>query len=114
MQDPFGDPSSNLQESTRGLMAAVRSVPELTAKKRIVEKHLTIASALMGEIKRRGLDRAHGVALSMSEGKVCVGGGVGVCVYVGGWVSRCLCLGLCPCPCPCLCLCLSSLLAVFV
>eukprot|EP01135_Chromosphaera_perkinsii_P008142 Nk52_evm1s1141 gene=Nk52_evmTU1s1141 len=43
-------------ESTKLLTSAVGSLPELTAKKKIIDKHTTIASSLLDCIKDRQLD----------------------------------------------------------
>ena len=44
-----------LQQNTRGLMAAVSSLPELTERKRTIDKHTNLATALLAAIQARGL-----------------------------------------------------------
>ncbi len=46
--DALIDPDEADQASTRNLMAAVSSLPELTEKKRIMDKHTELATALLG------------------------------------------------------------------
>ena len=41
------------QQNTRGLMAAVSSLPELTERKRTIDKHTNLATALLGAIQAR-------------------------------------------------------------
>ncbi|KAJ7549979.1 hypothetical protein O6H91_07G077100 [Diphasiastrum complanatum] len=41
---------------TKHLMSAVNSLPELTERKKMIDKHTNIATALLGEIKARHLD----------------------------------------------------------
>ncbi|CAG9464851.1 unnamed protein product [Pedinophyceae sp. YPF-701] len=67
--DPFGDGDSSLEEATKGLMSAVTSLPELTAKKRTLDKHTNIATALLREIKDRKLDQLHNMEADLSAGK---------------------------------------------
>ncbi|KAG0484297.1 hypothetical protein HPP92_008212 [Vanilla planifolia] len=47
---------TDLIGNTRNLMNAVNSLPELTERKKMIDKHTNIATVLLGEIKNRGLD----------------------------------------------------------
>ena len=64
--DAMADP---LAASTRGLMSAVSSLPELTERKRILDKHTNIATALLGLIKSRTLDHFYAVEEDFISGK---------------------------------------------
>lgn len=54
--DPLADPNELMRSSTRNLMSAVSSLPELTERKRVIDKHTNLATALLKSIKDRHLD----------------------------------------------------------
>lgn len=47
---------TDLIGNTKHLMNAVNSLPELTERKKLIDKHTNIATVLLGEIKERSLD----------------------------------------------------------
>ncbi|KAH6755472.1 Sec1/munc18-like proteins superfamily [Perilla frutescens var. hirtella] len=47
---------TDLIGNTKHLMNAVNSLPELTERKQVIDKHTNIATALLGEIKERSLN----------------------------------------------------------
>ena len=51
-----GEEDARLEANTKQLMNAGSSLPELTERKRVIDKHTNIATALLGEIKQRQLD----------------------------------------------------------
>jgi hypothetical protein len=54
---PVGEiTEDDLAGNTRHLMAAVGSLPELTERKRNIDKHTNIATALLHDIRDRGID----------------------------------------------------------
>lgn len=60
---------SDLSANTKKLMSAVNSLPELTARKRIIDKHTNIATSLLGSIKTRSLDVYCSVEAELMTGK---------------------------------------------
>lgn len=54
--DPLANPNDIMRNNTRSLMSAISSLPELTEKKRVIDKHTNLATALLGAIKSRQLD----------------------------------------------------------
>ncbi|CAL5056651.1 unnamed protein product [Urochloa decumbens] len=48
---------TDLIGNTKHLMNAVNSLPELTERKKMIDKHTNIATVLLGHIKERSLDR---------------------------------------------------------
>ena len=67
--DPSADPSEFMSANTRGLMSAVSSLPELTERKRVIDKHTNIATSLLRSIKERGLDRFYQLEEDLVAGK---------------------------------------------
>ncbi|KAG6557209.1 hypothetical protein Mapa_001136 [Marchantia paleacea] len=53
-ESDFSD--EELMGNTKHLMSAVNSLPELTERKRMIDKHTNLATSLLGEIKSRHLD----------------------------------------------------------
>ena len=64
-----GDPNDFMAANTRGLMSAVSSLPELTEKKRVIDKHTNLATALLKCIKDRGLDHFYSLEEELVAGK---------------------------------------------
>ena len=58
-----------LGNSTAKLADAVQSLPELQEKKRVIDKHTNIATALLGSIKQRGLDEYYAIEEDLLVGK---------------------------------------------
>lgn len=50
-------------------MAAVSSLPELTERKRTIDKHTNLATRLLGEIKARGLDQYYNTEEDLLTGQ---------------------------------------------
>jgi len=45
--DPNADPNDLMASNARGLMAAVSSLPELTERKRAIDKHMNLATHML-------------------------------------------------------------------
>jgi hypothetical protein len=54
------DPDADLGNA-RGLMAAVSSLPELTERKRTIDKHMNLMTHMLRQITARGLDQFYHV-----------------------------------------------------
>ncbi|KDD76262.1 Sec1 family protein [Helicosporidium sp. ATCC 50920] len=67
--DPLADPSELMGSSTKNLMSAISSLPQLTEQKRVIDKHTNLATALLGAIKTRALDRFYELAEELVGGK---------------------------------------------
>ncbi|KAI4342616.1 hypothetical protein MLD38_027222 [Melastoma candidum] len=62
---------TDLIGNTKHLMNAVNSLPELTERKQVIDKHTNIATVLLGEIKERSLD-----SFAKKEDDMMVRGGI--------------------------------------
>ncbi|GKV24187.1 hypothetical protein SLEP1_g33827 [Rubroshorea leprosula] len=62
---------TDLIGNTKHLMNAVNSLPELTERKQVIDKHTNIATVLLGEIKERSLD-----SYAKKENDMLVRGGI--------------------------------------
>ncbi|KAH7518272.1 hypothetical protein FEM48_Zijuj09G0153900 [Ziziphus jujuba var. spinosa] len=62
---------TDLIGNTKHLMNAVNSLPELTERKQVIDKHTNIATVLLGEIKDRSLD-----SYAKKEDEMMVRGGI--------------------------------------
>lgn len=62
---------ADLIGNTKHLMNAVNSLPELTERKQVIDKHTNIATVLLGEIKERSLD-----SYTKKENDMMVRGGI--------------------------------------
>lgn len=58
-----------LQANTKTLMDAVSSLPELAERKKVIDKHTNIGTALLGSIKDRQLDRLCSLEEELLMGK---------------------------------------------
>ncbi|ACO61084.1 predicted protein [Micromonas commoda] len=70
-QTSLGDPSSDadMATNTQKLVSAVASLPELQERKKFIDKHTNIATALLGHIKNRGLDEYFALEEDLLAGK---------------------------------------------
>ena len=53
--DPTADPSELMQSNTRNLMSAISSLPQLTERKKVIDKHTNMATSLLRQIQARAL-----------------------------------------------------------
>ncbi|KAL4519913.1 hypothetical protein Ndes2526B_g01526 [Nannochloris sp. 'desiccata'] len=67
--DPTADPAESMSANTRGLMSAVSSLPELTEKKRVIDKHTNMATSMLKLIKERALDHFYSLEEELVSGK---------------------------------------------
>ncbi|KAI0494027.1 hypothetical protein KFK09_024158 [Dendrobium nobile] len=58
---------TDLIGNTKHLMNAVNSLPELTERKKLIDKHTNLATVLLGEIKNRALDSFCNLESEMSS-----------------------------------------------
>eukprot|EP00775_Hariotina_reticulata_P012398 gene12398-12533_t len=58
-----------LRRNTQNLMSAVSSLPELQEKKKVLDKHTNLATALLSAIKARGLDGLYNTEEDLLTGK---------------------------------------------
>ena len=72
--DPDIDPSSQMQSNTRHLMSAVTRLPQLSERKRIIDKHTNILHALLAAIQGRTLDKFYTAEEACLLGKGDAGG----------------------------------------
>lgn len=63
------DPSELMSNSTRGLKSALTALPELTEKKKNIDKHTNIATGLLQVIKERKLDHFYTIEEDLISGK---------------------------------------------
>ena len=53
--DPTADPNELMQSNTRNLMSAISSLPQLTERKKVIDKHTNMATCLLKQIQARAL-----------------------------------------------------------
>jgi len=53
--DPKADPNEVMQSNTRNLMSAISSLPQLTERKKVIDKHTNMATSLLKQIQARAL-----------------------------------------------------------
>ncbi|KAJ4966262.1 hypothetical protein NE237_018111 [Protea cynaroides] len=70
-KDPADFDGQDLIGNTKHLVSAVNSLPELTERKQVIDKHTNIATVLLGEIKERSLD-----SYSKKENDMLMRGGI--------------------------------------
>ena len=68
-QTSLGEDDGDMASNTQKLVSAVASLPELQERKKFIDKHTNIATALLGHIKNRGLDEYYALEEDLLAGK---------------------------------------------
>ena len=63
------DPSDAMSNSTKGLKSALTTLPQLTEKKKNIDKHTNLATGLLQVIKERKLDHFYSLEEDLISGK---------------------------------------------
>lgn len=67
--DAAMDPDEVMRRNTRSLMDAVSNLPQLTERKRTIDKHTNLATALLAAIKAHSLDQFYNLEETILAGK---------------------------------------------
>ena len=90
--DPNADPNDLMTSNARGLMAVVSSLPELTERKRAIDKHMNIATHML-KVHCYVILHSHETLVLQAGSPYVYQGNVGlsICMYVVKHVSE-MCL----------------------